>query len=108
MKFDFLTSDDIFSVIDKNRQTLFESYKVGRQEGWSCDSRTKDAICIEVWMRQELTSLHLHEHECRTAIDIFNRFARSEEDLFGLAAQIMNDATSRKINVYRRGHRRWG
>ena len=38
----------------------------------------------------------------------YNRCSRSEEDLFALAARIMDDVVNDRIDRNRKAHRRWG
>ena len=40
--------------------------------------------------------------------DQFNRMSRTLDDVFELAARIMNDTLEDKIDRNRRPHRRWG
>ena len=102
------TPDHIKKQIEDDRERLFASYAVGRSEGWSVDQQTKDIICISVWMREELIKLEIDELGRKTQEAEFNRYSRSEHNLFELAAVVMNNALSGNIDRNRKTHRRWG
>lgn len=101
-------SEEIRKTIDAERERLFSSYAVGRPTNWSVDQQTRDIICISVWLREEMTLIGLDELGRKTQEGVFNRYSRSTEDLFGLAAEIMNDVVVNNIDRDRKTHRRWG
>lgn len=102
------TADSIREKVSADFERLFSSYAVGRSPNWVCDQQTKDIVSISVWMREELTRIGLDDLGRRTQENAFNRFSRSDKDLFELAAQLMNDALDDNIDRFRRPHRRWG
>ena len=102
------SSSIIRQEVEKDRFRLFASYASGRSATWTCDQRTKDTVCLNVWLREELTRLGLDDHGRRTQEGEFYRLARNEYDLFELAARIMNDAQTGNIDRDRKPHRRWG
>ncbi len=102
------TADSIRAQVSADFTRLFSSYAVGRSPTWVCDQQTKDIVTISVWMREELTRIGLDDLGRRTQENAFNRFSRSDKDLFELAAQLMNDALDNNIDRFRRPHRRWG
>jgi len=87
---------------------LFASYAANRPENWAVNQRTHDLICISVWMREELTAMQLDDVGRKVQEDQFNRMSRTLDDVFELAARIMNDTLEDKIDRNRRPHRRWG
>jgi hypothetical protein len=102
------TGEGIRELVGAGRERLFASYAVGRSPNWVCDVRTRDVVCLSVWLREELTSIGLDELGRKTLEGEFNRYSRSDDDLFELAADIMNKALSNDIDRDRKTHRRWG
>ncbi len=102
------TAYEVKVAVDSDRVRLFGSYEVGRPSGWACDQRTKDLVCLSLWLREELTRIGLDELGRKTLEGEFNRYGRSDGDLFELAAGIMNKALVDDIDRTRKTHRRWG
>lgn len=102
------TSEGVHASVDADRTRLFATYTSGRPANWSCDLRTKDLVCIAAWLDEELTRIGIDDLGRRTQTSQFNRRARSEEDLWAVAAEIMNDARVDNIDRNRKPHRRWG
>lgn len=102
------TAASIQAHVDSNREALFAPYIIGRGENWSCDLRTKDLVCVGNWLAAELTAIGLSDVDRRTQEHRYNRESRADEDLFELAAQIMNDSLDGKVEQGRVYHRRWG
>jgi hypothetical protein len=102
------TSTSIMKNVKEDEQNLFASYSSGRPENWSCDSRTRDLICIGNWIDSELKRLDIDDLGRRAQTSQFNRRSRSEDDLWELAAQIMNDSIAGNIDRFRKPLRRWG
>lgn len=65
-------------------------------------------VCLGHWLDEELTRIQIDDTIRRLALWMYNRYSRSDEDLFELAAQVMNDAMGGKIDPTRKPHRRWG
>ncbi len=95
-------------AVESDRDRLFASWSVGRPEGWSCDPRTKDLICIGNWLTEELTRLCANEDDRRTQQAYYNRWSRSREDLWVLAAETLNMVLDGLVEQNRKPHRRWG
>lgn len=102
------TADAIEFDVKSNQERLFAPWAVGRPENWACDGRTKDIVCISYWLMEELTKMGLDHKDRVTQQAQFNRYSRSDEDLWSLAAQIMNDTDAGNIDRDRKTHRRWG
>lgn len=102
------TAESIRKEIDANREKLFASYAVGRGPNWVVDQQTKDIICLSVWIREELMHLGIDELGRKIQEGEFNRYSRSDPDLFVLAAEVMNNAVNGNIDRNRKTHRRWG
>lgn len=100
--------ESVKTDIEQKRERLLSSFVANRPQNWSCDSRTKELISISTWLREEMLLLSLDELGRKTQEGEFNRISRSVEDLYDLAANIMNDVLSDNINRNRRPHRRWG
>lgn len=102
------TAYEVKVAVDSDRSRLFGSYEVGRPTGWACDQRTKDLVCLSLWLREEMTRIGLDDLGRIVLEGEFNRYSRSDQDLFELAAGIMNKAMTGQIDRDRRTHRRWG
>jgi hypothetical protein len=102
------TGASVREQVEADRERLFASYAVGRHANWTCDVRTRDTVCLSVWLREELTRIGLDELGRKTLEGEFNRYSRSDDDLFDLAAGIMNKALKDDIDRDRKTHRRWG
>ena len=100
--------ESVKTDVEQKRERLLSSFVANRPKNWSCDSRTKDLVSIGAWLREEMLHLSLDELGRKTQEGEFNRISRSVEDLYDLAANIMNDVLSDNINRNRRPHRRWG
>ena len=61
-----------------------------------------------LWLGEEMTRKGVDDLGMRVQLATFNRHSRSDEDLFDLAARIMNDTLSENFDRNRRTHRRWG
>ena len=102
------TADIIRLAVDSNIDTLFASYSVGRPVNWTVDVRTKDLVCLAVWLQNELAAIGLSDADRRTQQLKFNRESRSDLDLFECAANIMNEALDGNVEQNRKMHHRWG
>lgn len=102
------TADSVREAVEARREELFASYIVGRSTNWSCDSRTKDLVCIGNWLASELTAIGINDTDRRTQQWKYNRESRSVPDLFQCAADIMNEALDGKVEQNRKPHHRWG
>lgn len=105
---DAYTVSSVMSAVRRNADRLFAPYAVGRSPTWACDQRTRDVWCIGCWMGEELTRLNVGDDVRRTQQAEFNRYSRSDEDLWARAASIMNAAVLGDVDVNRKTHRRWG
>jgi hypothetical protein len=95
-------------LVDIHRDRLFAAYAEGKPKSWCCDQRTKDAVCIANWIDGELRRLGIDDLGRRTQTAQFNRRHRTEEDMWTVAAEIMNEALNDNIDRFRKPHRRWG
>lgn len=102
------TADAIEDWVTAESERLFAPWAVGRPENWTCDRRTKNIVCISYWLVEELTSMGLDHRDRVTQQAQFNRYSRLDDDLWALAAQIMNDSAEGNIDRDRKTHRRWG
>jgi hypothetical protein len=102
------TAEHIRQAVDADRERLFAPYAVGRPERWTPDQRTRDLICIGHWLREELQRLGVTEDDRRTQERYYNRWSRSMEDLFALAAETLNMVLDGQVEQGRIPHRRWG
>lgn len=99
---------EIRRLVELDRERLFASYAVGRHPNWTYDVRTRDTVCLSLWLREELTRIGIDDLGRKTLEGEFNRYSRSDDDLFELAAGIMNKALADDIDRDRKTHRRWG
>lgn len=102
------TAANVREAMDPQRERLFAPYAVGRPATWTTDQRTKDLWCLGRWLDEEMTRTGVDDLGRRVQLATFNRYSRSDEDLFELAAQIMNDTLSNNFDRNRKTHRRWG
>lgn len=105
---DRYTAESVRAEIDKDRERLFEYYAVGRPENWACDPRTKDLICLGKWLTEELVRLGVNDDDRRTQQHFFNRWSRSDDDLFALCSLTLNNVLDGNVEQNRKLHRRWG
>ena len=108
MKHERYTPDSVRDSVIPQVDRLFAFYVEGRPATWSCDTRTRELITIGKWMDETLTAIGVDDLGRRTQTSLYNRESRSREDLYALAADIMNDALDDRIDRFRRPHRRWG
>ena len=101
------TAERVKEEVVRDRERLFAPYSSGRPAGWNCDPRTKDLACVEVWLREQLQII-CDDTDRRTQQSYFNRWARSREDLFELAAETLNIVFDGNVEQGRIPHRRWG
>lgn len=52
--------------------------------------------------------MQISDEDRRTQEAMFNRYSRSDLDIYFLAASVLNDALDGKIDTDRKTHRRWG
>ena len=95
-------------ALEPHRERLFASYSANRPPGWSTDLRTKDMVCLGHWLTEELQRLEVSEVDRRTQQAFFNRWCRSDEDLFDLAARTLNAVLDGEVEQDRKPHHRWG
>ncbi len=80
--------------------TYFARLSVSQPPTWKCDQRTKELFCIYAWLMDELTLLKCSNKDRRAMQWYFNRKSRAEDDLFALAAKVMNDYLAGNIDCY--------
>ncbi len=102
------SSQFIKNEITLQRQELFVHYAKDRPINWSVDERTKDLICLTAWLRREMILIELDSVGRIIQEGEFNRASRSQEDLFQLAADIMNATVEGRFDRNRKPHKRWG
>jgi hypothetical protein len=102
------TAEHVQQEVNKDRDRLFAPYAVGRGPNWSTDRRTKDLVCLGNWLAEELTRLGCNDDDRRTQEAFYNRWSRSDEDLWDLAARTLNAVIDQQVEQHRIPHRRWG
>lgn len=105
------SAESVRVAVEADRTRLFASYAVGRPAQWTCDQWTKDFVCLSIWLREELPRVLGPDDEAgrKAQENEFYRVSRRPgEDLFELAAVIMNDAQAGNIDRDRTPHKRWG
>ena len=100
--------DQVRENVQRNFERLFAGHSAGRPPNWSCDIRTKEVITTANWLGEELQRIGLDPAGAKVQNAQFNRRVRSEEDLWSIASQILNDALDGNVDRNRRPHRRWG
>jgi len=104
----FYLPEGVRDQVEADRERLFAHWAVGRPEGWSCDTRTKDLVCLEKWLTEELAKICHNDRDRRTQQRYFNRGARAEQDLFELASRTVNLVLAGFVEQGRVPHHRWG
>src|SRR5271166_462817 len=84
------TAESVRNALEPHRERLFALYAAGRSSNWSCDVRTKDLVCLGNWLAEELVRLGCNDDDRRTQQHFYNRWSRSDEDLFDLTARTLN------------------
>lgn len=103
--------EGVRAAIEADRERLFSSYATGRPATWVCDQWTKDFVCLSIWLREELLKVLGPDDVAgrKAEENEFYRVSRRPgEDLFELAAAIMNDSVAGNIDRERTPHKRWG
>ena len=95
------TAETVQASLAIKVDTYFARLSVGQPPTWKCDQRTKELFCIYAWLMDELTLLQCAEDDRRAMQWYFNRKSRAEDDLFALAAKVMNKFISGDIDKYR-------
>lgn len=75
---------------------------VGQSENWKCDKRAADLFIIQNWLIDEFITNNVNNDDRLDSQYYFNRKARSEEDLFELAARTLNKCMNNDIERFRR------
>lgn len=101
-------SATVRAQVEGDIDRLFAPWALGRPENWKPDPTTKLVIALGYWLDAELRSLDIDDEGRKIQLLHFNRWSRSVDDLFGLAAETMNDAVAGRIDRDRKPHRRWG
>ena len=102
------TAEKVRAAVDSDRERLFAPYIMGRSANWACDPRTKDLVCIGYWLQEQLALICANDDDRRTQQWFYNRWSRSDDDLFELAARTLNTVLDGNVEQNRVPHRRWG
>jgi hypothetical protein len=100
------TSESVRTSLQPKHQEYFARLAVGQSPRWKCDQRTSDLFCLQQWLMDELVFLKCPDLDRVDTQNYFNRKARSEEDLFELAAKAVNNYLQGGIERYRRFKRK--
>lgn len=96
------TAQSIRQSLAPKYESYYAKLAVGQAPNWKCDQQVKDNFVLSNWMIDELRSLNAEETDRIDTQHYFNRKARAEEDLYGVAARAMNNYIDNKIERYRR------
>lgn len=83
-----LSEADVRREVDVDRQRFTTALAVGQQPNWHCDQRTLDLWCIGQWLMERYK--HIDGERRRELLWLFNRIARSSEDLFVSATLVVD------------------
>jgi hypothetical protein len=95
------TSESVKVSLAAKEDAYFAKLAIGQPPTWKCDQRTKDIFCLYQWLIDELTAVKCTDEDRRHMQWYFNRKSRAEDDLFSLAAKVMNDTLDGKIDQYK-------
>lgn len=74
----------------ESKRPLYEAkWAQGQPEGWIPSPRSMDIWCLSQWLLEMLAGLSTGERIHR--LSYFNRKARAEEDLYEIAARVLNN-----------------
>ncbi len=102
------TPESVKAAVEADQEALFAPWAVGRPSQWVCDPRTRQLVTIGQYLVAELTKICANDEDRRTQQDYYNRWSRSREDLWGLAAETLNSVLEGTVEQGRKPHRRWG
>ncbi len=108
MRTERYTAEEVRRVFETEGDRLFAPWAVGRPEGWVPDPRTKELIALGYWIGEQLVALGCNEDDRKTQESFYNRWSRSEHDLYALAAETLNTVLDGKVEQGRIPLRRWG
>lgn len=91
-----------------NLDRLFKPWTIGRPAGWSTDTRTKALVAAGYWLREELERLKVSDQDRKTQDGYYYRRSRSEEDIYTIVSELLNEAVAGTVEKDRKPHRRWG
>jgi hypothetical protein len=84
------TEESIRASVKADEARFLAPWREGRPEGYTPGPQMRDLLCIGAWLREELTRSGVSDDERRKQERLFNSFSRGREDLFRLAAEILN------------------
>lgn len=102
------TAAEVRASIEANRERLFAPFAVNRPSNWSPCQRTRDLVCIGYWIEEEMIILGANDADRKTQGSYYNRWSRSEDDLFELGARTLNTVLDGAVEQNRIPLRRWG
>jgi hypothetical protein len=91
---------DEFSVekikegLERERPEFLASLYEGQPKNWSPNPRTADIYCLGAWLRRRLSEMPITPERQIQLVWYFNRILRAEDDLFSVAAHVMEIAVS--------------
>ncbi len=95
------TSDAVRCHIKDKYQTYLDRLMVNQPATWKCDDRTESTFILTQWLIDEMTLLSDNDVDRRAMLWYFDRKTRAEDDLYALAAKVMNDFVAGRIDNYR-------
>lgn len=82
-----LSGNDIRRELEVDRRRFEDALKAGQQPNWQCDQRTRDLWCLGHWLMERY--MPIEGDRRRELVWLFDRIARSSEDLFASAALVV-------------------
>lgn len=102
------TSESVRASVEADMERLFAPYAAGRPSTWACDPRTRELVSLGYWLTEELVRLGCSDDDRRTQQQFYNRWSRSDFDLWDLGARTLNAVLDGQVEQNRIPHRRWG
>ena len=94
------TAESVRQSIEPMYETYFAKLALGQPPRWKCDQRTKDNFCLTQWMIDECNRIKCTPEDAHDLLRGFNRRARAEDDLYQVAANMMNSYLDNDIQRY--------
>lgn len=95
------TAGAVRQLLAPKWNAYYADFVAGQPANWMPNQQAKELWCISHWLTDELIELKCPDEERRFVQNYFNRKARSENDLYELAAKAVNSFLENKIERYR-------
>jgi|SRR5580693_4498404 hypothetical protein len=95
------------AAVEPHQKRYMAIWGEGRPENWTPSPATRDTLCLGMWLNEEMARVGINDDDRRMQGHRFNRKSSSADDLFGLAAELLNEAVEGRIPE-KPARTRWG